>query len=751
MPGQRGLANADRPLDGEVAEVQDAPEYSSPILRVIIDPTAVTQKSSWLAQLVGWVCLLAVTAGCARTVPIPPVPPTSCSQKLEWIHRLEDQRVLRDLPPAPLPEAADESGPPAEVPLRSKPDLVELLTDVEPRVRRRAALAIGRVGRSEGVAALVASLSDTEPEIRQMSAFALGLIGDAAATDALILALQDPAPAVQGRAAEALGRLGAAAAVDSIGAMVARYVTSAFDVDPEDVAYPQSLEVEAFRLGLYALADLKAYDPLAAAVLQPDGQPILWWWPVAHALARTNDPRSVTPLITLAGVQGSIGVALAAQGLGTLGDPAAIEPLVNLLDLDRRDPFVVATALRALSRFDDQAATKALRQFVVTRDLNVTLRLAAVDALRGRRNVDARDVFIELMTASWAPLRASALQALAETDPDSLMLVLSGLDPDPDWRVRVALAQALTRGEPALATLRLIAMLSDDDQRVVPSVLESLVELEAPNVEAMLFQHLEREDIVVRKTAASLLGQLRSPAAAERLRAAFRAAADDSPYLARAAIVDALGEIGGPIAQEVLTAALEDPDWAVRVRAARSLDRAAPAQDHDRQIRPAPRRSLDYGAQHLVEPAVSPHVYIETERGTIQIELAVIDAPLTSDNFVTLARSGYYDGLSFHRVVSNYVVQGGDPRGDGEGGPGYTIRNEINELPFLRGTLGMALDWEDTAGSQFFITQSPQPQLDGRYTVFGRVVDGMDVVDVLQAGDAITRVLVWDGVQPLQP
>ena len=87
----------------------------------------------------------------------------------------------------------------------------------------------------------------------------------------------------------------------------------------------------------------------------------------------------------------------------------------------------------------------------------------------------------------------------------------------------------------------------------------------------------------------------------------------------------------------------------------------------------------------------------------------------------------------------------GDPRGDGEGGPGYTIRDEFNERPYLRGTVGMALDWPETAGSQFFVTISPQPHLDARYTAFGRVVAGMEVVDRLQPWDAITRVRIWNG------
>jgi cyclophilin family peptidyl-prolyl cis-trans isomerase len=95
--------------------------------------------------------------------------------------------------------------------------------------------------------------------------------------------------------------------------------------------------------------------------------------------------------------------------------------------------------------------------------------------------------------------------------------------------------------------------------------------------------------------------------------------------------------------------------------------------------------------------------------------------------------------------VPNFVVQDGDPRGDGQGGPGYAIRDELNDRPYVRGTVGMALSGPDTGGSQFFITHSPQPHLDARYTAFGRVINGMDVVDRIQQGDVIQRVRVWDG------
>jgi cyclophilin family peptidyl-prolyl cis-trans isomerase len=198
----------------------------------------------------------------------------------------------------------------------------------------------------------------------------------------------------------------------------------------------------------------------------------------------------------------------------------------------------------------------------------------------------------------------------------------------------------------------------------------------------------------------------------------------------------------------VLQLAFADKDWAVRLRAAqlvRQLDPSAP--DSAMRIRPAPTTMAPdvYEAARLLSPSVSTQVYLDTDRGTIQIELAVLDAPLTVENFLTLARRGYFTGLSVHRVVPDFVVQDGDPRSDGEGGPGYTIRDELTARPYLRGTVGMALDWADTGGSQYFITVSPQPHLDAKYTVFGRVVEGMDVVDRIQQGDVIRRVRVWDG------
>lgn len=132
---------------------------------------------------------------------------------------------------------------------------------------------------------------------------------------------------------------------------------------------------------------------------------------------------------------------------------------------------------------------------------------------------------------------------------------------------------------------------------------------------------------------------------------------------------------------------------------------------------------------------------METEKGTIHLELFEQDAPNTVKNFVELSEKGFYDGLTFHRVISDFMIQGGCPLGTGTGGPGYTIKCEINPNKHLAGSLSMAHAGKDTGGSQFFICHSPQPHLDGRHTVFGKTED-MDVVNAIRKGDKILSVKI---------
>jgi len=681
---------------------------------------------------------------------------------MSWILRLEDQRMLRD-PAPPVPAAPPVTTPPrrgqavaAPPPPPPPPDLVRLLRDDEARIRRRAALAIGHVGLKEGVAPLVAMLtSDTDPEVRQMAAFALGVLGDKSARDPLVTALNDPSPLVKGSAAEALGLIGDATGVDPIARMLSSILQSGAMAQPpgDDDDVKRDTPTAAFRLGVYALARLKAYPALASVVLDQSSQPRVRWWPVAFALQRLEDKRALPALLTLAKDAHPYTRAFAVKGLAALRDPSALPTLMPLLTSGERS--VLIETIRAVGRIGDPSTAPPLLKFIRDSSTDPHVRLEAVNALGGLKGglpalAEVNDTLLDLMTDPNPAIRAAALRSVATMDPENFVAILSALDPDPHWSVRAALAGVLGALVPEIALPRLKAMLADSDQRVLPSVLEALVKMKAPDAPQVLLDALKRDDPVVRAAAASGIGELKPPNGAAALADAYRFGQRDAMYNARAAALAALTKYGAAEATPVLKSAFADKDWTVRVRAVmllRELDPAA-AADADAQIRPAPTTLAPdvYQAPRVVNPTVSTQVYLETDRGLIQIELAVIDAPLTVENFITLARRGYFNGLSVHRVVANFVIQDGDPRGDGEGGPGFTIRDEFNERPYLRGTVGMALDpWPDTGGSQWFITHSPQPHLDARYTVFGRVIAGMEFVDRIQQGDVIRQVHVWDG------
>ena len=692
-------------------------------------------------------------AACASAPLAPPAPVATFEQKMAWILRLEDQRVLRDPAPAvaPAPPVPGRGGKaPVVVPPPPPPDLVRLLGDGEARVRRRAALAIGRVGLRDGIEPLVTLLGDGDPEVRHMAAFGLGLIGDKAAVAPLVAALADESPIVQGGAAEALGLIGDVSAADAVGRLASQIVQSgALAQTPgEDADARRDLPASAFRLAIYALVRLKAYDQLAAAVIDPSGQPKVRWWPVAYAFQRIDDKRALGALLALAKDTHPYTRAFAAKGLGGLKDPSALPTLLGLLASG--DPAVVIEGVRALGRIADPAAAPALVQLLQAKGTNPYVRVEALDALGGMRAPGVSDLLLDSFTDSNPAIRAAALKSAARLDPEQFVAVLSGLDPDPVWSVRATIASTLGTLPPDIALPRLNSMLGDQDHRVIPAVFEALVTLRAPNVAAVLLQRLKDEDPAVRSAAAMGLGEIKPPNGEQALVDAYQFGQRDAAYSARTAALAALSKYGATAATPVLKTALADKDWAVRLRAAmllKELDLAS-AADVDQHIRPAPTTAATatYEALRLTSPPVSTAAYLDTDRGTIEIELAVLDAPLTVENFVALARKGYFDGLSVHRVVPDFVIQSGDPRGDGEGGPGYTIRDEISERPYLRGTVGMALDlWRDTGGSQFFVTYSPQPHLDAKYTVFGRVIAGMEVVDQIQQGDIIRRVRVNDG------
>jgi cyclophilin family peptidyl-prolyl cis-trans isomerase/HEAT repeat protein len=678
-------------------------------------------------------CLYLLLLSSCATTPAPvaaPAQPAAAGyeQKMRWILQLEDERQLRG----------------------GGGDLLTLLTDGEARIRRRSAQAVGRVKLPEAVPALTTVLqSDRDPEVRQMAAFALGLVGSAAAAPALTTALADADPLIQARAAEALGLIAHKPAAPAIAAMMAVHVNAnALDgLNADDMGYPKASGVEAVRLGAYALVRLGSYDGLAAAFLDPQGRPRSRWWPIAYAFQRVNDPRAATVLLDLLAGDGQLTRAFAARGLGASKDPRAAAPLLAAAE-DAGLPLAVRIqAVRGVATLGAAGGGAVMRRLITSPRVDQNLQLEAIAALAPLRDPAAVELLIELVTAAWPSVRAAALNALAHTDVDTFISAISGLDADAHWSVRAAMARTLGDLGRDRAQAPLTALLKDSDQRVIPAVLDALAKVGATNAADEFLARLKADDPVVRAAAARGLATIKAPNATAALVAAVKTAQSDGLYGARTAALDALTALDPAAARPVLTAALADGNWAVRVRAAENLRKLDASADVS-SMRPAPAPSVPELAalDTLIAPKFSPQAYIDTSKGTIQFELAVLDAPRTVANFLALVRRNYFRGVQLHRVVPDFVIQDGDPRGDGAGGPGYTIRDEINQRPFLRGTVGMALAWPDSGGSQFFITHSPHPHLDGLYTVFGQVVSGMDVVDRLQQWDTIDRIRVWDGV-----
>jgi cyclophilin family peptidyl-prolyl cis-trans isomerase len=325
---------------------------------------------------------------------------------------------------------------------------------------------------------------------------------------------------------------------------------------------------------------------------------------------------------------------------------------------------------------------------------------------------------------------------------------------EPGWRPRSAAARIYARaaGKPGFApsALRtgLESAIRDADGRVSTAALEAAVAAAGDSVariRPLLEAGLENPDFYARVNAIGGLGQIADPASAPLLFDSYARAQRDSMDDAAIAAVDALGAVAKKdpsVGRAFFARFPRSGDYLVRQHAAAAFGDSVALRAWGAPLPIMARRELDE-YRRLVRAGQAtprPRARIVTDRGTIELELFADDAPLTVENFLSLARRGYFNGQEWPRVVPNFVIQGGDPRGDTNGGPGYSIRDEIDRHPYLGGSLGMALSGPDTGGSQWFVTHSPQPHLDGTYTVFGRVVRGMGVVDQVLPGDRIIRV-----------
>lgn len=583
--------------------------------------------------------------------------------------------------------------------------------------REALAVALGRIGEPRGRSLLQGLLVDGDVAVRRAAAFALGELGDVAAAPALLRAAVDDDRECGALAVEALGKLGAPLAD-------VRRVLGALVGDEG----PQRLAPFLFRFREPAQVDVARELLLAGPLAVREG--------AAYALGREARPEGRSLLLSLLGDPGGFTRAWAARGLGEVGGVADLAALLPLVEAPAPGPRIQAlrAAAKILSRGTAlrpdgwpaalvaalaaeapgvrAAALEAAGPFLPDPELEARLRAAWATGEPRQREL-ALAALVAGRVADGAELvRAAAVETLETLDTLGSLESLEALARDPEPSVRVAVIDALgglPGSSPALDWLA--PFLADADLTVRATALDRLAASPELPVERL-------EELVI------------------------ASAADAAPD-ARLAGVRALAARGRSEPRETgaVIAALEplarDRERLVRRAAAEALEALGAPRPEVGPV--ATGRDLAYYREVLAQTARRPLVELETERGSLRLRLDCPEAPLTCLSFLKLATQGYFDGLTWHRVVPDFVVQGGDPRGDGWGGPGYTLRDEINRLRYQRGAVGMALSGPDTGGSQFFVTLSPQPHLDGGYTVFGRVVAGEEVLDELRQGDRILR------------
>ncbi len=619
------------------------------------------------------------------------------------------------------------------------------LSDPAGRVRARAALVLARIGEPGAAAAIAPLLDDGTPYVRATAAFSLGLLEAELPEDTLrrlTEALRDENERVRARAYETLGKKGGSAAAETI----ARAISSSVPRGAEPYEWADDMDVSALRyphhdlrLAILALARLDSLRWSWDILATEGGTPRFVWWPAAWALSELEGDERAPLLTYYAGSRNPEFRLWSTRGLRSTSAVARDQIPMMLSDPNERVRIAAVRAATSIGLSEVVPDLLSLLerdthyvQAVVLEALSTLSAPAAVEPLLDRLGSESR----------W--LRALVLPALARQDPAGFWLLLAGLGADLDWEVRAALADLLGRmsGERAVELLRTMVDASvEPDARVRSHALTALARRDPEGALTVLIQRLSADDPFEKLAAALALESIGASEAAAPVHAAFLVADEDEPRV-KAGLLAVFTALDPASGRESAHAAIDDTSYLVRRQAA-AISRQA--GDADAAIRARPSElSLD-AYRAYVSPRYSPQAFIRTELGVIELELFVLDAPMTVRNFVRLARDGFYNGLSVHDVVPNGYVQAGDPRGDGNGGPGYAIRSEINERPIVRGTVAMANHGKDTGGSRFFITHLPRPDLDGRNTVFGQVTSGMEIVDRLEPGDKIVDVTIWDG------
>lgn len=609
-----------------------------------------------------------------------------------------------------------------------------------PELREALAEALGRIPDRQGRPPLIGLLLDDVPAVRRAAAFALGELDDPEAVPALLQAVTDTDHETGALAVEALGKL-KAPVLD-----VAQALLPLDERERWSRLFPYLFLFKEDAAVLLAEKGLALADPEIHVR-------------AAYALARDPRPEGLSLLRSLLSDPDARVRAWAARGLGIVGEGSDVAALRPLLDDPAPGPIVQAlkaaakliagekspapaewrprllelvndprsgvrlTVLEALASWPFNIADSAkdpLTLAVADRAAKGTGRERglAVLALAAGRHPEALELATAAQGSPEIDVRAHAAQAAARIGFPEAADLVSKLVADPAPAVRSAAAEAALAGAEAAQDKGAGAagdLLADRD----------------PGVRATVFGWLAEHPVVaLDRLQAGLQASIRGRVEEETIAAldALTARAKAEP-LERGAIVALL---------EQAAAGKAGSGWILRRQAGVALgdlERPVPA------LGPVETGRTADVYREIVQRTWEPKtVELRTSKGPVRIRLACREAPLTCLNFLQLSEQGYFNGLTFHRVVPDFVVQGGDPRGDGFGGPGYDIRDEINRLRYERGTVGMALAGPDTGGSQFFIALSEQPHLDGGYTVFGQVVAGDEILDRIVPGDRIEAV-----------
>jgi cyclophilin family peptidyl-prolyl cis-trans isomerase/HEAT repeat protein len=620
----------------------------------------------------------------------------------------------------------------------------------DPLVRRKAALAVGRLRDRRGTPLLVTHLNDPDSTVQAEIMFALGVLQDTVAV-APIIARFTEQPGLWREAAQegvtALAKLNDPRVGAFFSGIIRR--TQPLTVDSVPLVVVQVAR-ELWRLGSRGpVADLV---PFLRDTLPELRQAAL------YSIARVRPPAAASDLLLAMRDELPLLRSWAARALSRayadsadLAGDAVIAALKRLLADE--DDGVRISALRSLATFRLPELSGAVAPLLGDPDINTRVQAAATLGQTGGPAAAASLVSIIGSREPWA-VRREAMLSLARVDSTAFLSMVTTWSASTEWRDRAVASEGFAAmGAPAHPAMRQL-LENERDGRVIAQVLQAW-NGNGPLDPALLQsgrKYLNHGDAAVRSVAAGIVGRAQDPADIGTLTTAFRTAVRDSFPDAALAILAALDTIAGKdpataqrVERDFLDMVPRPQSYLIRQWAEASWPAAAERWGETFPVETG-RTLEDYRelARRFVvgtDPSRYPHVFIETEQRTvIELELYGPDAPMTVANFLLLVDRHFFDGNSWHRVVPNFVVQDGDRRGDGYGGAPGIIRDEINRRKYGAQVLGMALSGPDTGSSQWFITHSPQPHLDGIYTVFGRVVSGGGALRRVSQGDRINTI-----------